>query len=139
MTSARMLIGDVLYPLAANRRTTGSIIGWWESRRPTYNLIVGSAGLVTVGVIRLITALPPHMSMPLGWQPVVVFGVLANVCYTFGWVLEAAAQRLWGDRVRPLGPPLFRQGVAFSAGLALLPIVLASGSWIIRVAVALFR
>jgi hypothetical protein len=134
-----VLIGDVLYPLAANRRTTGSIISWWESRRPTYNLIVGSAGLVTLGVLRVISSLPPHLPMALDWRPVVAYAVLANVCYSFGWVLEAGAQRLWGDRVRPLGPPLFRQGVAFSVGLTMLPIVLASASWVIRVALSFFR
>ena len=134
-----MLIGDVLYPAAANRRTTGSIIAWWETRRPTYNLIVGSAGLVTLGALRLISWLPPHAPMPLDWRPVVAYGVLANVCYSFGWLLEAGAQRLWGDRVRPLGPPLFRQGVAFSVGLTMLPIVLAGLTWTVRVALALFR
>jgi hypothetical protein len=129
----------MLYPEAANRRTTASIIAWWEARRPTYNLIVGSAGLLSLGVVRIVTWLPPHIAMPIGWQPIVVFGVMANVCYSLGWVLETAAQRLWGDRVRPLGPPLFRQGVAFSVGLTLLPIVLASVTWVIRGAVALFR
>jgi hypothetical protein len=134
-----VLIGDVLYPPATNRRTLGSIVGWWESRRLTYNVFVGSAGLATLGVIQLISWLPPQMSMHLGWQPIVAYGVLANASYTLGWVLEAAAQRLWGDRVRPLGPPLFRQGVAFSVGLTLLPIVLASASWVIRAAIAIFR
>jgi hypothetical protein len=134
-----LLIGDVLYPLAANRRTTGSIIAWWESRRPTYNLIVGAAGVVSLGVIKLISLLPPHSPMPLGWQPIVAFGVLANVCYSLGWVFEAGAQRLWGDRVRPLGPPLFRQGIAFSVGLAMLPIVLAGISWVVRLGTSIFR
>jgi hypothetical protein len=134
-----VLIGDVLYPLAANRRTTGSIVAWWESRRPTYNLIVGSAGVITIGVIKLISVLPPHLALPLDWRPVVAYGVLANVCYSFGWVLEAGAQRLWGDRVRPLGPPLFRQGVAFSVGLTMLPIVLAGVAWVIRLGMSIFR
>src|SRR5215471_14868065 len=79
LRGSRVLIGDVLYPLAANRRTTGSIISWWESRRPTFNLIVGSAGVVTLGVVKLISWLPPHTLMPIAWQPVVVYGVLANV------------------------------------------------------------
>jgi hypothetical protein len=134
-----VLIGDVLYPLAANRRTTGSIITWWESRRPTYNLIVGSAGLLTLGAVKLISWLPPHTPMPIGWQPVIVFGALANVCYSLGWVLEASAQRVWGDRVRPLGPPLFRQGVAFSVGLTFLPIVLAGATWLVRLVAAVIR
>jgi hypothetical protein len=135
----RVLIGDVLYPVADRRRTTGSIIGWWESRRLSYNVFVGAAGLVTLGLIRLIGWLPPEMPMAVPWQFPIVYGVAANVCYSFGWVLELGAQRLWGDRVRPLGPPLFRQGVAFSVGLTLLPIVLASASWLIRAGLALFR
>jgi hypothetical protein len=134
-----VLIGDVLYPLAANRRTTGSIIAWWESRRPTYNLMVGAAGVVTIGVIKAISLLPPHLAMPLDWRPVIAYGILANVCYSCGWVLEAGAQRLWGDRVRPLGPPLFRQGVAFSVGLTMLPIVIAGVSWAIRLGMSIFR
>ncbi len=134
-----MLVGDVLYPLAAQRRTAGSIIGWWESRRLTYNLFVGSAGLVTLGVVRLISWLPPQMPMNMPWQFPIAYGVAANLCFSFGWVLEAGAQRLWGDRVRPLGPPLFRQGVAFSVGLTLLPIMLTSVSWVVRLALSLFR
>lgn len=134
-----MLIGDVLYPVAASRRTTGSIIAWWESRRLTYNGMVGAAGLVTLGALKFIFWLPPHMPMPIMWQPIVAYGVLANVCYSLGWVLEAGAQRVWGDSVRPLGPPLFRQGVAFSVGLTLLPIVFASVTWVIRAALAVFR
>ena len=59
--------------------------------------------------------------------------MLANVCYTFGWAIEAAAQRLWGDRCPPLGPALFRQGVAFSVGLTLLPILLGSFAWVVKV------
>ena len=134
-----MLIGDVLYPAAAQRRSTGSIIGWWESRRLTFNVFVGCAGLVTLGVIRLVSWLPPQMPMGMPWQFPIVYGVAANVCYSFGWVLEAGAQRIWGDRVRPLGPPLFRQGVAFSVGLTLLPIALVSVSWLVRLGLSLFR
>ncbi|MGH7615852.1 MAG: hypothetical protein ACREPM_01340 [Gemmatimonadaceae bacterium] len=133
-----MLIGDVLYPVAA-RRNTGSIIGWWESRRLTFNLIVGGAGLLTLGALRLIFWLPPQMPMPFLGQPIILFGVMANVCYTFGWMLEASAQRFWGDRVRPIGPALFRQGIAFSVGLTLLPIVVGAATWVIRFAVAIFR
>jgi len=134
-----VLIGDVLYPLAAQRRTTGSIIGWWESRRLSYNVFVGATGLFTLAVIRLVSLLPPEMPMHMPWQFPIVYGLAANVCYSFGWVLEVVAQRIWGDRVRPLGPPLFRQGVAFSVGLTLLPIALASASWVVRFGLWLLR
>ena len=48
------------------------------------------------------------------------------------------AQRLWGERCPPVGPALFRQGLAFSVGLTLLPILLASFAWVARVAGLLF-
>ena len=130
-----LVLGDVLFPPADTRRTTFSLLGWWESRRLTYNLAVGSAGLVTLAVVRIVTLLPPHAPM-MGanwWQPVVAYALLANVCYTFGWALEALAQRAWGTRCPPFGPALFRQGLAFAVGLTLLPIPVVTIGWLARV------
>ena len=130
-----LVLGDVLFPPADSRRTTFSLLGWWESRRLTYNIAVGSAGLFTLVVVRAITLLPP--GAPMGganwWQPVVAYALLANVCYTFGWALEALAQRAWGNRCPPFGPALFRQGLAFSVGLTLLPIPVVSIGCLARV------
>ena len=39
---------DRLYPLPDYRRSTLSLLRWWESRRWFYNRAVGSAGLVTL-------------------------------------------------------------------------------------------
>src|SRR5215472_1939845 len=133
------MLGDALFPAASTRRGTLSLLGWWESRRGLYNLAVGGTGLFVLLVINLIALIPPGVPMPPGWiRPITVYGLLANVCYTFGWVAESAAQRLWGDRVRPIGPALFRQGLAFSVGLTLLPILLVSLTWLLRVAGVLF-
>mgnify|MGYP006185653499 CR=1 FL=1 len=41
---------ETLYPLPDLRRTPLSMLRWWESRRLRYNLLVGSAGLVTLSV-----------------------------------------------------------------------------------------
>ena len=60
---------------------------------------------------------------------VVVYGISANVCYSFGYAIEALLTRLWGDGVAPVGPTLFRHGLVFSVGLTLLPIAIASMSW----------
>ena len=128
-----MMLGELLFPPADYRRTTLSILSWWEARRGTYNLIVGSTGLFTLLVLRLISWLPPFVGFPFNWAPIVAYGVLANVCYTFGWGIESVAQRLWGDKCPPLGPALFRQGLAFSVGLTLLPILLMSITWVVRV------
>lgn len=128
-----MLLGEILFPPADYRRTSLSILTWWEARRGTYNLIVGGAGLVTLLVVRLISWIPPFLNLGFDWKPVAAYGLLANICYTFGWAVESVAQRVWGEKCPPLGPALFRQGLAFSVGLTLLPIVLASFAWVARV------
>ena len=133
------VLGDVLFPPADYRRTTVSLLTWWESRRLTFNAVVGSAGVFTLVVIRAISWLPPGIPVSLGWRPVVAYGVLANVCYTFGWTIEATANRMWGDRCPAFGPALFRQGLAFSAGLTLLPILVVSIGWLVRLAGAFLR
>ena len=127
------MLGELLFPPADYRRTTLSILSWWEARRGTYNLIVGGAGLFTLFVLRLISWLPPFVNFSVDLRPILAYGVLANVCYTFGWAIEAAAQRIWGDRCPAIGPALFRQGLAFSVGLTLLPILVISIAWLARV------
>jgi hypothetical protein len=121
------LITELLFPLPAHRRTTLGILVWWESRRLLYNAIVGTAGLVTLAVlgIMFVVAPPPNETGPMFpgvLLPVFAYGVLANVCYTLGPIIETTLERVWKDQVLPIGPALFRQGLAFSIGLTLLPI-----------------
>ena len=115
----------LLYPLPAIRRSPEMIFAWWESRRIAYNAIVGGAGLVTIGTLQVISLLPPHLPLFVPWQAVVLYGVAANVCYSFGYLFEWLLDRVWGDEVAPVGPVLFRQGLIFSVGLTLLPIGIA--------------
>jgi hypothetical protein len=112
----------LLYPAPAERRP-GAIIGWWEKRRLPYNLIVGTSGLMTLCLNTLVHGLP---NGPDGTLAVVVaFGVMANVAYTLGSVVEVAVHRLWGNKLLPMGPFLFRQGVLFSVGLTfVLPAII---------------
>jgi hypothetical protein len=128
----------MLFPAADQRRTTRSILGWWESRRPLYNAVVGGAGLLSMGVVYLMSLVPPSPRMGFAWELIVVYGVLANICYTFGGVVEAGAQRIWGDKSPKFGPALFRQGLAFSVGLTLLPILLMSFTWVARMLMWIF-
>jgi hypothetical protein len=132
------LVGDLLFPAAEYRRTTWSLLMWWEQRRLPFNLIVGATGIVTLVFTGAISVIPPGVRVILDWRPIVAYGVLANVCYTFGWGIEAVAQRIWKERCPAIGPALFRQGLAFSVGLTLLPILLVSLSWVARVAMLLF-
>lgn len=124
---------EFLFPAPA-RRTAGAILGWWEKRRLPFNLAVGGAGLVTLGLTSVIAALPPFGSSFFPpWQVVVAFGFMANVCYTLGPAIETLVEKLWGRQVMPIGPALYRMGLTFSVGLALLPSLIVSFLWIIRI------
>lgn len=134
------LLGNVLFPLPALRRDPVSILTWWESRRLIYNAIVGATGLITLAIVAAISVLPPglpHLLPPL--PAILIYGAVANVCYTFGPMIEIALQALWKNRVLPVGPALFRQGLSFSVGLTLLPILLVSATWVARLGAWIFR
>ena len=126
-------LARILFPLPDYRRSPASLLAWWESRRLTYNLFVGGTGVVTLSVLMLFSHLPPR-GPDFGpvWYGVVIYGVLANGGYSLGWLAEMAMRALWGDEAPYAGPALFRQGLAFSAGLTLLPIPLAIISWVAR-------
>lgn len=123
------LIGDVLFPEADQRRTLWSTLAWWEARRGTYNVVVGAAGLVTLAAMALISIVPPGLPMHFDWRPVAAYGLLANVCYTLGFAAEIVLRGIIGKRAPSLGPALFRQGLAFSVGLTLLPIIVTAMIW----------
>ena len=130
---------EVLYPLPDVRRTPLSQLRWWESRRLFYNKVVGATGLVTLAGVSILSALPPH-PVPFGPGMLVlaaVYGILANGCYSMGWLLELAAQRIWGRRAPDVGPLLFRQGLIFSVGLTLLPLLVATMLWVLRIVVSI--
>ena len=129
---------EFLFPAPA-RRSVGGIIRWWESRRLAYNVFVGGAGLLSLGVMKLIALLPPGLPgarVPL--LGVVAFGVMANVCYLLGPAIEVALQKLWGEKLLPVGPGLFRMGLTFSVGLALFPALLFMIAWVVQVVSGLF-
>ena len=114
----------MLYPAPAERRP-GAILRWWEKRRLPYNLIVGASGLAAAPLHTVVHGVPPDF-----FTGVVAVGVFANVAYTLGSIVEVAVHTLWGRKILPIGPVLFRQGVLFSVGLTfVLPtIVIAVGA-----------
>ena len=124
----------LLFPAPAEVRSTASIFRWWESRRLTFNVIIGAAGLVTLAATNLIALLPPlSMHMGVFLPGIVLYGFLANVFYSLGFVTEAVMQRAWHDETPRVGPALFRQGLIFSVGLTLFPIALMGIGWSVQV------
>lgn len=132
---------EVLYPVPDLRRTPLSALRWWESRRLLFNKVVGATGLATLASISLFLVLPPHTMggpHPLAMLAMAAaYAVAANACYTLGWLLELAARAMWGRRAPDIGPLLFRQGLIFSVGLTLLPVLLVGMSWIVHVVLAI--
>lgn len=125
---------EFLFPAPAPRRP-GAILAWWERRRLPYNLAVGAAGVVSLLTVTLLSWLPPaapQLGLP-PWQPVVAFGVLANVCYLLGPAVEITVEKLWGRQILPTGPSLYRMGLTFSVGLALLPALVMIIMWVARI------
>jgi hypothetical protein len=131
---------EQMYPLPDYRRTPLTLLRWWESRRPLYNRVVGGAGLITAAGVWLISALPPFAE-PIPLLGIlagsVAYGVMANLFYTSGWLLEVLAVRMWGRGAPDLGPVLFRQGVIFSVGLTFFPLVLVAIAWVLQVITSL--
>jgi hypothetical protein len=130
-------LATFLFPAPAPR-SAGAILRWWEARRLPYNLIVGSAGLVTVGMVRIVSWLPGVSEGFPPWEPIVAFGLLANVFYLLGPAVEIALHKLWGRRLLPVGPALFRMGLTFSVGLALLPSLMLALFIVVRLVLWIF-
>jgi hypothetical protein len=117
-----------------------SVLRWWEERRLVFNLWVGGAGLVTLGLVNMLFRLPPHPNPTLiPWQAIIVYAVLANVCYTLGPIADVMLRRFLGNRAHAVGPVLFRYGFVFSVGLTLLPIAVAGLGWLARLVFQLTR
>jgi len=125
---------QVLFPEPTLHRSPVALIRWWESRRLIFNAVVGATGLVTMSVLAIGVFLPmriPFSELP--WTAVIAYGVAANVCYSFGWIVESALERWLGRETYGAGPALFRHGLVFSVGLTLFPVVMAGLFWLQKV------
>ena len=113
---------------------TGHVIRWWEERRPFYNVVVGCTGVTTCFLLVLCAVISDSMvgeliGMPdgplLGVFAIAFYAILANICYTGGWVTELLVRALGrADDAAKASVKTFRFGVTFSILLTLSPAVL---------------
>lgn len=117
-------------PAASSR--PAAIIAWWERRRIAYNVLVGLVGLITSAVMVMVAftcesrgGAPVGLPDPpaLAIVGVLVYGALANVCYTGGWITELLVVNFWDADTSRFGPIAYTLGTGFSALLTLLPAV----------------
>lgn len=108
-----------------------TVVRWWERRRLFYNIVVGTAGLLTAAIAHLGALLAPGPAgPPLAFM--LVYGIAANLCYSLGAPIDLVLRRTLKGEAGPVAQALFRYGLAFSIGLTLLPIPLLILSTIIR-------
>jgi hypothetical protein len=105
---------------------------WWEARRIPYNLIVGTAGICTCIALGISAYMaeeffhtdflpdPPIFVLLL----ILIFGVGANICFTFGWVVELLMARLAPHEASAFAENTFFCGLLFSVALTLSPAIL---------------
>jgi hypothetical protein len=100
------------------------VIKWWELRRIPYNLVLLVIGAVALyGAVWVLSGTRPPLTLD-AWPiaiPCFIYGFIANIFYTCGWVVE-----LWGratDAVaaRRRAVLTFRAGFALSCVLTTLP------------------
>jgi len=117
------------------------VIGWWETRRIPFNLIVGSTGILTciaVGVVGLGSELLFNSEFGLPDPPlsalvvIVLYGILANICFTGGWVIELILRKLWPREADRFATLTFSLGTIFSVLLTLAPAVLIGAAGIFK-------
>lgn len=114
-------------------RTTQTI-AWWEKRRLPYNLAVGAAGLTSLTAINLLNFLGPRShALEFPFIAILVYGALANVMYTGGWLSELILRPIFGRKTPVVGATIFRYGFVFSVALTMLPIPVAIVDFGIRV------
>jgi hypothetical protein len=113
--------------------TAWQAIGWWEARRVAFNLIVGSVGVLSsaiVGVVALGSYLLFDSDFGAPGSPlfavfaVVIYGIMANLCYTGGWVAELAIRKAWPEQADRFATLSLVLGVVFAVLLTLSPGVL---------------
>jgi len=90
--TSKHLLGRLFTRSVGSTRAV-AVVGWWEVRRVAYNLIVGAVGIGSAGVMVAIAfTCESRGGAPIGLPDppifavvgVLLYGLLANVCYTGG-------------------------------------------------------
>jgi len=112
-------------------------IRWWEVRRVPYNLIVGFVGLASIVVMEIVGEMIVHagedFEEPLGLLlGVFMMIVIANVAYTFGWILEVSVSGVDAGRRHQSRVRRFKKILGWSCLCASLPAWLSLLLWLVH-------
>ena len=130
MSAGESALVRFLYPAPAERKV-GAIIKWWEKRRLAYNVVLAGSGIGTI-LMALLT-LNPLSEVVQALPAILPFGIMANLCYTLGWMVESVLHRIWGRSLRPVGPALFRAGLTLGEGVTfVIPTIMLMVALVVR-------
>jgi hypothetical protein len=123
------------FPARSESPSAGEIILWWERRRIGYNVAVGVVGFVSVAVLlslgrNLVTEQEPLFSPFLLFVGILLYGICANLCYTFGWFTELALRKFGNTDTSRFAASAFKTGLALSCVVTSLPIWFVLTLWI---------
>jgi hypothetical protein len=117
------------------------VIGWWEARRIPFNLLVGTAGVVTC-LVTGVVALESEMVLQteFGWPDpplfaligVLLYGIFANIFFTGGWVAELIVRSVWPQEADRFATLSLALGVIFSVVLTLAPGILIGAAGVFQ-------
>ena len=115
--------------------TAFKVICWWELRRLIYNLILLIVGVATISGVFAVAGphIPPGKDVI---EPMALFFfiprfvLIANACYTLGWIVELASRWLDPVAARRRARWMYGLGVIFACVMTSLPFWFACAHWI---------
>jgi hypothetical protein len=119
--------------------TTKDLIGWWEARRVPFNLIVGTAGILTcivIGVVALGKEILFDGQFDFPDPPIFVlvgiflYALCANICFTAGCLVELIVRKIWPGQADRFATLSLSFGLIFSVLLTLAPGILTGAAGI---------
>jgi len=124
-------LGEIpFFARSTNPTDAWHTIAWWEARRIPYNLIVGTTGVLSGALCFVTGMLCEHfLGEPIGIPDppffallaVAAYGLMANLCYTGGWLSELLIRQIWPEQASAFGKISFFLGLIFSILLTLVP------------------
>jgi hypothetical protein len=117
--------------------TNWEIIRWWELRRITYNAILFVIGIVSILTMEWLMG----KVIPVGEDAVepfvlsvgvIVYAIMANLCYTLGWIVELGSRTLNPASARSRSKKLFLGGLWLSCLLTAAPFWLGLVFWLVH-------
>lgn len=110
--------------------TTVGIIKWWELRRIPYTIVVAAAGVLSYFTANSIISMYAQRGEDFLNPSSLLIGVpaavlIANVFYTFGWVVDLVRQGPNLQSKERFRLVAFYSGLAFSAAVMFVPVCIA--------------